>query len=164
MSTHIYARLDPNQGCTKATCDPIYSIYGYRPSLPFTLLFLTIFALSACVPSVLAQTRFSPTFVVCGRLVSKRPFNVTVISRRSSCVPCLGDGHPYSSTRPGIWLDAIIHAPEIPSSSSRASRVTTHGSNRSYSYPVSRFLAADTDRISPNGAVSTPTSPLTQSH
>lgn len=47
MSTHIYARLDPNQGCTKQTCDPIYPIYGYRPSLPFTILFLTIFALSA---------------------------------------------------------------------------------------------------------------------
>ena len=47
MSTHIYARLDPNQGCTKETCDPIWSIYGYRPSLPFTLLFFCIFALSA---------------------------------------------------------------------------------------------------------------------
>jgi hypothetical protein len=47
MYTHLYARLDPNQGCTKATCDPIWSIYGYRPSLPFTILFLTIFALSA---------------------------------------------------------------------------------------------------------------------
>ena len=47
MSSHLYARLDPNQGCTKETCDPIWSIYGYRPSLPFTLLFLTIFALSA---------------------------------------------------------------------------------------------------------------------
>ena len=47
MSTHVYPRLDPNQGCTKETCDPIWSIYGYRPSLPFTLLFLTIFALSA---------------------------------------------------------------------------------------------------------------------
>lgn len=47
MSTHVYARLDPNHGCTKETCDPIWSVYGCRPSLSLTLLFLTIFALSA---------------------------------------------------------------------------------------------------------------------
>lgn len=43
----LYPRLDPNQGCTKATCDPIWSIYGYRSSMPLTILSLTIFDLSA---------------------------------------------------------------------------------------------------------------------
>jgi len=47
MPTHLYTRLDPNQGCTKAACDPILTIYGFRPSLPFTLLFLTVFAFYA---------------------------------------------------------------------------------------------------------------------
>jgi hypothetical protein len=73
MSTHIYARLDPNQGCTKETCDPIWSIYGYRPSLPFTLLFLTIFALSALAfliqglqPRTCSKTWFFTTAMIIG--------------------------------------------------------------------------------------------------
>lgn len=73
MSTHLYPRLDPNQGCTKATCDPIWSIYGYRPSLPFTLLFLTIFALSALAfliqglhPRTRSKTWFFTTAMIIG--------------------------------------------------------------------------------------------------
>jgi hypothetical protein len=72
ISTHLYARLDPNQGYTKQTCDPIYSIYRYRPSLLFTLLFLTIFALSALaflIQGLLPRTRsdywfFTTTMII----------------------------------------------------------------------------------------------------
>lgn len=48
MSPHanIYPRLDPMQGCTLETCDPSQSIYGYRPDLAATLIFLIVFALS----------------------------------------------------------------------------------------------------------------------
>lgn len=46
MSTHTYTRIDSNKGCTKETCDLIWSIYGSRSSLPFTL-FPSIFAFSA---------------------------------------------------------------------------------------------------------------------
>lgn len=45
----LFPRLDPNQGCTQDTCDPSRSIYGYRPSLAATVIFLIIFALSGLV-------------------------------------------------------------------------------------------------------------------
>ncbi|KAF2165539.1 hypothetical protein M409DRAFT_67326 [Zasmidium cellare ATCC 36951] len=45
----LLPRLDPNQGCTEATCDPSRSIYGYRPSLAATAISLIIFALSGIV-------------------------------------------------------------------------------------------------------------------
>ncbi|KXT03892.1 hypothetical protein AC579_6236 [Pseudocercospora musae] len=46
-STHLLRRLDPNQGCTKSTCDASQSIYGYAPNLAATTIFLILFALSA---------------------------------------------------------------------------------------------------------------------
>jgi len=48
MSTLI-PRADPNQGCTKATCPPSESVYGYQPSLAATLFFLILFTASGCV-------------------------------------------------------------------------------------------------------------------
>lgn len=45
-TTRLFPRLDPNQGCTKETCDPSQSIYGYTPNLAATVIFLVIFALS----------------------------------------------------------------------------------------------------------------------
>ncbi|SMR53119.1 unnamed protein product [Zymoseptoria tritici ST99CH_1E4] len=51
MSTvhHLFRRLDPNDGCTNDTCSPSQSIYGYRASLPASLIFLIIFALSGAL-------------------------------------------------------------------------------------------------------------------
>jgi hypothetical protein len=46
---HLYPRLDPNDGCTALTCSPDQSIYGYRASLPASILFLVIFALSGAL-------------------------------------------------------------------------------------------------------------------
>jgi hypothetical protein len=43
---HILPRLDPNQGCTKSTCDASRSIYGYEPNLAATIFFLIVFAAS----------------------------------------------------------------------------------------------------------------------
>jgi hypothetical protein len=43
---HLLPRLDPNQGCTKATCDASRSVYGYAPLLSVTIIFLVVFALS----------------------------------------------------------------------------------------------------------------------
>ncbi|KAI5366092.1 putative RTA-like protein [Septoria linicola] len=45
-SYRLVPRLDPNQGCTKDTCDASQSIYGYTPNLAATVIFLIIFALS----------------------------------------------------------------------------------------------------------------------
>ncbi|KXS94863.1 hypothetical protein AC578_8464 [Pseudocercospora eumusae] len=45
-SAHLLRRLDPNQGCTKSTCDASQSIYGYAPNLAATIIFLILFALS----------------------------------------------------------------------------------------------------------------------
>ncbi|KAF7198432.1 Efflux pump himE [Pseudocercospora fuligena] len=45
-STHLLRRLDPNQGCTKSTCDASQSIYGYAPNLAATIIFLILFAVS----------------------------------------------------------------------------------------------------------------------
>ena len=42
----LLPRADPNRGCTEATCPPSQSVYGYRASLPATLFFLILFALS----------------------------------------------------------------------------------------------------------------------
>lgn len=47
--THLLRRLDPNQGCTKATCNASQSIYGYEPSLAATIVFLVVFAVSGSV-------------------------------------------------------------------------------------------------------------------
>lgn len=44
--THLSPRLDPNQGCTKATCDATQSIYGYEPDLVATIIFLVVFTAS----------------------------------------------------------------------------------------------------------------------
>ncbi|KAM3419979.1 hypothetical protein BST61_g3293 [Cercospora zeina] len=45
-TSHLFPRLDPNQGCTQETCDISRSIFGYRPNLAATALFFCIFALS----------------------------------------------------------------------------------------------------------------------
>lgn len=42
----IVARLNENGDCTKATCPPSQSVYGYAPSLAATLFFLIVFSLS----------------------------------------------------------------------------------------------------------------------
>lgn len=47
--TLLLPRLDPNQGCTKATCDASQSIYGYEPNLAATIIFLIVFAVSGCM-------------------------------------------------------------------------------------------------------------------
>ena len=48
MSTlfNLLPRADPNRGCTKATCPPEMSVYGYRADLAATLFFLILFFLS----------------------------------------------------------------------------------------------------------------------
>ncbi|KAF2218003.1 hypothetical protein CERZMDRAFT_31120 [Cercospora zeae-maydis SCOH1-5] len=46
VTAHLFPRLDPNQGCTQATCDVSRSIFGYRPNLAATVIFFCIFALS----------------------------------------------------------------------------------------------------------------------
>ena len=43
---HLIARGDENGGCTQDTCPVSYSIYGYRPNLAATIIFLVIFAVS----------------------------------------------------------------------------------------------------------------------
>jgi hypothetical protein len=48
-SHRLFPRLDPNDGCTVDTCSPEQSIYGYRASLPASLIFLIIFILSGLV-------------------------------------------------------------------------------------------------------------------
>ncbi|KAK3062565.1 hypothetical protein LTR53_019310, partial [Teratosphaeriaceae sp. CCFEE 6253] len=47
--SHLVARADENQGCTKATCDVIESVYGYRPDLGSVIFFLALFAISGGV-------------------------------------------------------------------------------------------------------------------
>ena len=49
MSALLFARADPNQGCTESACPDTASIYGYRPSLAATLFFLILFFLSGLV-------------------------------------------------------------------------------------------------------------------
>lgn len=46
--SYLIPRADPNQGCTKVTCPPSRSVYGYQPSLAATLFFLVLFTLSGC--------------------------------------------------------------------------------------------------------------------
>ncbi|KAK5167099.1 uncharacterized protein LTR77_007829 [Saxophila tyrrhenica] len=43
---HLLPRLDPNANCTLSTCPVEASVYGYRPHLSATLVFLILFALS----------------------------------------------------------------------------------------------------------------------
>lgn len=45
--TTLLARANENGNCTKATCPVIYSVYGYRPSLAATLVFLILFGISS---------------------------------------------------------------------------------------------------------------------
>lgn len=47
--TSLIRRLDPNIGCTKATCPPSQSVYGYQPSLAATLIYLIFFVISGAV-------------------------------------------------------------------------------------------------------------------
>lgn len=44
--SQLVPRADPNQGCTKSTCSPDQSVYGYRADLAATVFFLVLFALS----------------------------------------------------------------------------------------------------------------------
>nr|POE87941.1 sphingoid long-chain base transporter rsb1 [Quercus suber] len=45
----LLARADENGGCTKDTCPVEDSIYGYRPYLSATIIFLAVFAISGFV-------------------------------------------------------------------------------------------------------------------
>ena len=49
--SQLVARADPNQGCTKATCDASKSVYGYQPNLGAHVFFLIAFVLSGAVYS-----------------------------------------------------------------------------------------------------------------
>ncbi|RMX73641.1 hypothetical protein D0869_13399 [Hortaea werneckii] len=42
----LLIRADQNQGCTQTTCPVSQSVYGYRPNLAATIIFLLIFLLS----------------------------------------------------------------------------------------------------------------------
>jgi hypothetical protein len=60
----LYARAEPENDCTDGTCN-IWSIHGYRPSLPVTILFLTIFALSTLaflIQGLQPRTRYQTWF------------------------------------------------------------------------------------------------------
>lgn len=48
-AVHIFTRADPNRGCTKNTCDPSKSVYGYAPNLGATIFFFILFAVSGLV-------------------------------------------------------------------------------------------------------------------
>lgn len=50
--SHLLPRADPNQGCTKATCSPSDSVYGYRANLGATVFFLILFFLSTLAYTV----------------------------------------------------------------------------------------------------------------
>ena len=69
--SHIVARLDENRGCTKSTCDPSESVYGYEPNLAATLVFLILFTLSGfayAFQGVKTKTYFFTTAMVLGAL------------------------------------------------------------------------------------------------
>lgn len=71
QTSHLYPRLDPNAGCTEATCVPSQSIYGYRPSLAATTIFLIIFFLSGCtyvVQGIKSKTWFFSGVMIIGCL------------------------------------------------------------------------------------------------
>lgn len=60
----LYVRTEPDNDCTRGTCT-IWSIHGYRPSLPVTILFLAIFALSTfalLVQGLQPRTRYQTWF------------------------------------------------------------------------------------------------------
>jgi hypothetical protein len=67
--SYIYARLDPNQGCTLETCDPSRSVYGYAPNLAVTLVFLIVFSLSGLAylfQGIKTRTYFFTVAMICG--------------------------------------------------------------------------------------------------
>ncbi|KAF2717358.1 RTA1-domain-containing protein [Polychaeton citri CBS 116435] len=67
----LLARADPNQGCTQDTCSVELSVYGYRPFLSATTLFLIIFALSGIAhqwQGHKTKTWFFSTAMVLGNL------------------------------------------------------------------------------------------------
>ncbi|KAK4629469.1 Efflux pump himE [Fulvia fulva] len=70
-SLHLLPRANPNQGCTVSTCDPSQSVYGYRPNLAATLVFLILFTLSGLIytwQGILTKTNFFTTAMVLGCL------------------------------------------------------------------------------------------------
>ncbi|KAI7082231.1 hypothetical protein KC356_g8539 [Hortaea werneckii] len=46
LTSRLLIRADQNQGCTQTTCPVSESVYGYRPNLAATVVFLVIFSLS----------------------------------------------------------------------------------------------------------------------
>lgn len=69
----LLPRLDPNQGCTKATCDASKSIYGYEPDLAATIIFLVVFAASGALhlwQGIATRTYFFSIAMAIGCLAS----------------------------------------------------------------------------------------------
>ncbi|KAF2484963.1 RTA1 like protein-domain-containing protein [Neohortaea acidophila] len=69
---HLFRRLNENGDCTQATCPVSDSIYGYRPNLAATLIFLILFAVSGIAYAVQGYlrptTRFFTIVMVLGAI------------------------------------------------------------------------------------------------
>ncbi|CZT17752.1 related to phospholipid-translocating ATPase [Ramularia collo-cygni] len=72
-TNYLLPRLDPNQGCTKATCEASQSIYGYEPNLAATVIFLILFATSGLIhlwQGITTRTYFFSIAMAIGCLAS----------------------------------------------------------------------------------------------
>jgi len=66
---HLLQRADENGGCTKETCDVLYSVYGYRPNLGSVIFFMALFTISGIVytwQGVKTKTKFFTSAMVLG--------------------------------------------------------------------------------------------------
>ena len=66
---YLIRRLNENGDCTKETCPTSDSIYGYRPNLAATILFLIFFTVSGCVylwQGIRTKTKFFTYAMVIG--------------------------------------------------------------------------------------------------
>ncbi|GAB7364806.1 hypothetical protein MBLNU230_g5602t1 [Neophaeotheca triangularis] len=68
---HILPRANPNGNCTLSTCDPVESVFGYRPHLGETVFFLILFTLSGLLhlyQGLRTKTWFFSTAMVIGSI------------------------------------------------------------------------------------------------